>query len=70
MQKVIRTGNSLAVTVPAEFARSVGVRAGDRVKVKLEPDSGKATYSFFGAKQLPLPGTLGKKTRKIKRTPK
>lgn len=54
MQKVIRTGNSLAVTISASFVRSVGIRAGDNVKVKLEPDSGKAIYSFFGAKQLPL----------------
>lgn len=64
MQKVIRTGNSLAVTVPADFARSVGVRAGDNVKVELKSDTGKAIFSFFGAKQLPLPGEIISKRRK------
>lgn len=53
-QKVIRTGNSLAVTVPSEFARSVGIRAGDSVKVNIEEDKGIVTYTFSGAKQLPL----------------
>ena len=72
MQKVIRTGNSLAVTVPAHFVRSVGIRIGDNVQVRLEPDSGKAVYSFFGAKQLPLPGEIisRRKRRKVKRTPR
>lgn len=70
MQKVIRTGNSLAVTIPAHFARSVGVRAGDNVKVRLEPDSGKAIYSFFGAKQLPLPGEIIPKKRRRKKSPR
>lgn len=53
-QKVIRTGNSLAVTIPADFAKSVGVRAGDTVRVNTEEDKGIVTYAFSGAKQLPL----------------
>lgn len=53
-QKVIKTGNSLAVTVPSEFVKLVGVRAGDTVRVKLESDKGQVTYFFSGAKQLPL----------------
>lgn len=53
-QKVIRTGNSLAVTIPADFVRSVGVRAGDTVRVNMEEDRGIVTYAFSGAKQLPL----------------
>ncbi len=53
-QKVIRTGNSLAVTIPSEFVKSVGVRASDQVKVEVEEDKGKITYYFTGAKQLPL----------------
>ena len=58
MQRVMRTGNSLAVTIPASFVSVAGVRAGDRVQVKLWPDKGRVTYSFFGAKQLPLPGEI------------
>lgn len=53
-QKVIKTGNSLAVTIPAWFVKDLEVRAGDAVKVKLEPDKGKIIYNFQGSKQLPL----------------
>lgn len=53
-QRVIRTGNSLAVTIPSEFAKSVGIRPGDGVRVKLEEDKGRVTFFFSGAKQLPL----------------
>lgn len=53
-QKVIRTGNSLAVTIPSEFAKSAGIRASDQVKVEAEPEKGTITYYFSGIKQLPL----------------
>jgi len=61
-QKVIKTGNSLAVTVPAEFVRMVGVRVGDEVKTTLKPDKGIAIFSFSGAKQLPLSENFLKKS--------
>lgn len=54
VQKVIRTGHSLAVTIPSDFAKSVGIRSGDSVRVEAEPDNGKVTCFFSGAKQLPL----------------
>lgn len=54
IQKVIRTGNSLAVVIPSEFVKSVGVRPSDQVKVEIEKDKGRITYYFSGAKQLPL----------------
>ncbi len=53
-QKVIKTGNSLAVTIPAEFVRMVGIRPGDEARSVLKPEKGLATFSFSGAKQLPL----------------
>ncbi|MBU2577372.1 AbrB/MazE/SpoVT family DNA-binding domain-containing protein [Patescibacteria group bacterium] len=53
-QKVIRTGNSLAVTIPSDFVKSVGIRSGDEVKLIIETDKGQITYVFSGAKQLPL----------------
>ncbi|MDO8551249.1 MAG: AbrB/MazE/SpoVT family DNA-binding domain-containing protein [bacterium] len=53
-QKVIRTGNSLAVTIPSQFVKDLGIRVGDPVKVSLERDKGKITFIFSGAKQLPL----------------
>jgi len=61
-QKVIKTGNSLAVTIPANFAKMVGIRAGDEVKVDLQGDKGKAIFSFSGAKQLPLSANFLKKS--------
>ncbi|RJR25150.1 AbrB/MazE/SpoVT family DNA-binding domain-containing protein [Candidatus Microgenomates bacterium] len=53
-QKVIRTGNSLAVTIPSDFVKSVGIRPGDEVRLITETDKGEITYVFSGAKQLPL----------------
>ena len=53
-QKIIKTGNSLAVTIPSDFARAVGVKAGQEVKVVTEPASAQVTYTFSGTKQLPL----------------
>lgn len=63
-QKVIKTGNSLAVTVPSDFVKSVGVRVGDNVKVETKVDKGEIIYFFSGAKQLPLLETLIKKKNK------
>ena len=54
IQKVIRTGHSLAVTIPSGFVKSVGIRPGDSVKVMVEEDKGTMLCSFSGAKQLPL----------------
>jgi len=53
-QTIIRTGNSLAVTIPSEFVKMVGVKPGDEVLVNIEPETGKVTYSFSGSKQLSL----------------
>lgn len=53
-QKVIRTGNSVAVTIPSEFARDLGIRVGDQVKVRLDKGKGKIVFTFSGAKQLLL----------------
>lgn len=54
MQKVLRTGNSLAVVIPSQFAQLVGIKSGDRVRVVKRPEVGKLTYIFSGSKQLPL----------------
>lgn len=53
-QKVIRTGNSLAITIPAWFAKDLGIKVGDQVKVKLEQNKNRIVYNFVGTKQLPL----------------
>lgn len=53
-QKVIKTGNSAAVTIPSSFVKDLGIRIGDQVRVKLDGDKGEITYIFSGARQLPL----------------
>jgi antitoxin component of MazEF toxin-antitoxin module len=62
-QKIIRTGNSLAVTIPSDFVKTVGVKAGQVVKVKVEPESGQVTYTFSGSRQLALTSNFVKKRR-------
>ncbi len=37
IQKVIKVGDSLAVTIPAKDARALGIRAGDSVLSSYEP---------------------------------
>lgn len=53
-QKIIRSGNSLAVTIPSSFVKAVGIKAGQEVRVKIKLESGKVIYIFSGTKQLPL----------------
>lgn len=55
-QKVIKTGNSLAVTVPSSFAKSLGLKIGSDVTVEAYPETGQLTYTFTGANQLTLSG--------------
>jgi antitoxin component of MazEF toxin-antitoxin module len=54
VQKVIKTGNSVALTIPSEFVHDLGIRVGDEVKTKFEKDKGRIVYSFTGVQQLPL----------------
>lgn len=63
-QKIIRTGNSLAVTVPSSFVKMIGVKAGEGVVAEVKPEEGQITYHFSGSKQLPLSKNLVKKSRK------
>lgn len=58
IQKVIRAGNSTAVTVPANFVKKVGIKIGDVVSVKTNLESGKVTYTFSGVRQLALKSSL------------
>jgi antitoxin component of MazEF toxin-antitoxin module len=54
-QKIIRTGNSLAVTIPSLFVQGVGVKPGQTVKVKPDLARGRVIYFFSGTKQLAFP---------------
>lgn len=68
IQKVIKAGNSTAVTVPSEFVRLVGVKPGDDVEVEVELEYSRITYTFEGAQQLTLSEDLLSKRRKKKKT--
>lgn len=63
-QKVFRTGNSLAVTIPVGFASSVGVRAADQVQVREAREKGRIIYQFSGIQQLPLDAAFLKQKKK------
>ncbi len=65
-QHVMQVGNSLGVTVPSDFVKSVGIKAGDFVEVETRIDSNKVIYKFSGVKQLLIAGNLlnFKKTKK------
>ncbi len=54
MQKVIKTGHSLALTIPTKFAKIMAVKKGDSVKVDKRPDRGTLTFYFQGPHQIPL----------------
>lgn len=54
MQKVIRCGHSLAVTIPNKFVKIIGVKAGDTVRVEKRPEKAALTIHFKGAQQLAI----------------
>ncbi len=54
-QKILKAGNSTAVTVPSKFVKMVGVKVGDTVSVKARPETGEVIYTFQGVHQLRLP---------------
>jgi len=53
-EKIIKTGNSAAVTLPAKFMRDLNLKIGDTVVVEIDYDKGEITLRFPGARQLPL----------------
>jgi hypothetical protein len=53
-QKVLKTGNSLAVTVPSQFAKMLGLKPGDSVLAKSDLAKGILTFTFSGTGQLTL----------------
>lgn len=57
-QKIIKTGNSLAVVVPSDFVNTVGVKPGQEVEVKIVPETGQVVYTFSGSKQLSISNHL------------
>jgi antitoxin component of MazEF toxin-antitoxin module len=54
VKHVVKTGNSLAVVVPAKFVNRTGIRSGDQVDVSINYEEGKITYTFLSVRQLNL----------------
>lgn len=64
MQKIIETGNSAAVTIPAAFMKALSLRIGDQVEAAPDASRGHIIYTFPGARQLRLANqTLGNKRK-------
>jgi len=53
-QKIIRTGNSAAVTLPSELMKILNLRVGDSVETTINYVKGEITFRFPSARQLPL----------------
>ena len=53
-QKIMKTGNSAVVTIPACFLKEMGSKIGDTVLVRTNSEQGKMTCQFSPARQLPL----------------
>jgi len=51
-QKIFKTGNSAAVTIPAEFFEALSLKIGDRVEAKMNYRQGTITYIFLNGRQL------------------
>lgn len=53
-QKVLKTGNSAAVTIPAEMLKSLNIQIGDKAEAKINFEEGSITYVFPEIRQLRL----------------
>jgi antitoxin component of MazEF toxin-antitoxin module len=59
LRKVIKTGNSLAITIPSRSIKDFNIREGDPVLVKVNRTKASISYLFSGhPRQLSL---IGKK---------
>jgi antitoxin component of MazEF toxin-antitoxin module len=47
-RKVIRTGNSLALTIPSSTIKDFSIKEGDIVQVKVSRSQSRITYLFSG----------------------
>lgn len=60
-QKIIKSGNSLALTLPSSLVKSLCLRPGDTVKVEIPLDQTHITYRFDSPRQLGLTPRLSLK---------
>ncbi len=60
-QKVLKTGNSLSISIPSKFVRILGLKPGMDVDVRADYSHGLVTCYFDNTNQLPL--IIGEKTK-------
>lgn len=48
IRKVIKTGNSLAITIPSKSIKDFNIREGDPVSIKVNYSKASITYLFSG----------------------
>ncbi len=48
VRKVIKTGNSMAITIPTKVLKSFNIREGDLARLKINYTKGTITYLFSG----------------------
>ena len=48
IRKVIKTGNSLAITIPSRSIKDFNIREGDPVSIKINRTKVSITYLFSG----------------------
>jgi antitoxin component of MazEF toxin-antitoxin module len=66
-QKIIKTGHSLSVTIPAHFVQALGIKSGQEVETEVDLETGRIIYKFSGTKQLSFVSRFIKKEKKEKR---
>ncbi len=63
-QKIIKTGNSAAVTIPVEMLKSLNIQVGDKAEAKMGFAEGSITYVFPEVRQLRLEEARRNETKK------
>jgi len=53
-QKIIKTGNSAAVTIPSKILKSLNLQIGDKAEALMDLAKGAVTYTFPEIRQLRL----------------
>lgn len=66
MSQVIKSGNSLAITIPKKFVEAVGIKKGDVVKIEKRTEKSILIVHFSGAQQLVLSKTIHKDRKVLK----
>ena len=51
IRKVIKTGHSLALTLPSDFVDKFAIREGDMAQVSINSQKSSITYTFTGHPQ-------------------